>query len=434
MSKPKDVKRRIVWVDDEPERITAHVEALEDEGYEVYRALNAIQGIWLIRELIPDVVISDYRMPDMSGLEVCELMRANPDLKNTPFILHTAHDLATLQKLVSKSFDYDPIMHFRRLLPTQLLDILDEVFILLEANEKVLLKKKFSLDFISETFQSEDTIIASSVINSIDQLVSKLKDTNLNTRANAVVNIAEMRVSDKKILRETPAQDVFFRNVRHSVLGSTDDHSLVNDWGHFSGIALALTKPRDEQNISLRKLIADHQPARIQENAINALGLNGDVESFEIILNAVNSKHKSVRIAAVRSLGLLHDDRALVVLKDKIYDPSVTIRFTAINALATIGTPEAVSILEHLMQDDVVATRIDLIKAIMRAESRVPKDIVLNVLTNIVDVEKSDEVLYIICNALFQLGIVGSKDLLKKLSNHPSEYVSDEARRLLGKS
>ena len=53
-------------------------------------AENGAEGLAMMKEQRPDVVISDVEMPEMNGYELCAAIKANPRLKDTPVILLTA--------------------------------------------------------------------------------------------------------------------------------------------------------------------------------------------------------------------------------------------------------------------------------------------------------------------------------------------------------
>jgi DNA-binding response OmpR family regulator len=68
--------------------------ALEDEGYEVHEAVNGADGLASFREHAVDLVLLDLRLPDISGFDVCRLIRAESIV---PIIIITAqtdtHDM-----------------------------------------------------------------------------------------------------------------------------------------------------------------------------------------------------------------------------------------------------------------------------------------------------------------------------------------------------
>lgn len=65
----------ILIIDDEPAVIESLREFLEDEGYEVHEALEGHRGLEVFREVNPDLVVADLKMPGMSGMEVIGAIR-----------------------------------------------------------------------------------------------------------------------------------------------------------------------------------------------------------------------------------------------------------------------------------------------------------------------------------------------------------------------
>lgn len=80
----------ILVVDDEQDLLDLIEYNLKKEGFEVIKAEDGMEGINLAREHTPDLVLLDIMMPEMDGLEVCEIMRSDSDLKNIPIIFLTA--------------------------------------------------------------------------------------------------------------------------------------------------------------------------------------------------------------------------------------------------------------------------------------------------------------------------------------------------------
>lgn len=63
---------------------------LEDAGFEVTLALDGVEALESIRSRRPDLVITDAMMPNMTGDELVETMKADPELADIPIIMATA--------------------------------------------------------------------------------------------------------------------------------------------------------------------------------------------------------------------------------------------------------------------------------------------------------------------------------------------------------
>lgn len=63
---------------------------LEAEGFRVRHGWNAEDGMLLFEEYHPDLVLLDWMLPDMSGIEVCRKIKADPNTRKIPVIMLTA--------------------------------------------------------------------------------------------------------------------------------------------------------------------------------------------------------------------------------------------------------------------------------------------------------------------------------------------------------
>ena len=73
---PSDVKGNILVVDDEPQITRVLKTTLSSQGYGVRTASDGDEAVQLMKEWPPDLVITDLRMPNMSGLDLCRHVRA----------------------------------------------------------------------------------------------------------------------------------------------------------------------------------------------------------------------------------------------------------------------------------------------------------------------------------------------------------------------
>ncbi len=85
---------RVLLVDDDPIMRELAQSKLEEAGYAVAVAENGAAGLETLRRDGADLVISDLEMPLMNGFELIEVIRADPELKETPVIVITGSDHA----------------------------------------------------------------------------------------------------------------------------------------------------------------------------------------------------------------------------------------------------------------------------------------------------------------------------------------------------
>ena len=63
---------------------------LEKEGYEVLWQTRGNKVISEVEKNLPSVIILDWMLPELSGVEICKMIRSKPDIKNIPVIMLTA--------------------------------------------------------------------------------------------------------------------------------------------------------------------------------------------------------------------------------------------------------------------------------------------------------------------------------------------------------
>ena len=81
-------KLKILTIDDEPDILELITATLEDE-YEVITAVTAQEGLDKANLENPDILILDYALPDLNGVELCKKLRKNPRFLNTPILMLT---------------------------------------------------------------------------------------------------------------------------------------------------------------------------------------------------------------------------------------------------------------------------------------------------------------------------------------------------------
>ena len=80
----------VLLVDDEPNILLSLKFLMQKEGYEVLVAQNGDEALTLARQRLPDLVILDVMLPSPNGYEVCQAMRADPQLTGLYIMMLTA--------------------------------------------------------------------------------------------------------------------------------------------------------------------------------------------------------------------------------------------------------------------------------------------------------------------------------------------------------
>ena len=76
----------ILAADDEPMNLEIMQMILMDD-YELKCVENGVECLKSIEERLPDLLLLDFAMPEMDGLEVCKRLRSNPETKNLPIVM-----------------------------------------------------------------------------------------------------------------------------------------------------------------------------------------------------------------------------------------------------------------------------------------------------------------------------------------------------------
>lgn len=86
------MSKRLLVVDDEPNLLRAVAACLNAEGYEVSTARSGRDALVQLAEAVPDLVVSDIRMPGMDGYQLARQLRGAPRTALVPIVFLTAKD------------------------------------------------------------------------------------------------------------------------------------------------------------------------------------------------------------------------------------------------------------------------------------------------------------------------------------------------------
>lgn len=83
-------RKKIVVIEDEPDIVEVISYNLKNEGYRVLSVDRGDEGINLIRDQSPSLVILDLMLPGMDGLSVCQQLKSDPIVRDIPIIITSA--------------------------------------------------------------------------------------------------------------------------------------------------------------------------------------------------------------------------------------------------------------------------------------------------------------------------------------------------------
>jgi CheY-like chemotaxis protein len=86
--------RKILVVDDEAHILQVLSLKLRNAGYEALTAVDGEEGVEIARRELPDLVITDFQMPYMTGLELCRALAEHAPTAQIPVLMLTARGYA----------------------------------------------------------------------------------------------------------------------------------------------------------------------------------------------------------------------------------------------------------------------------------------------------------------------------------------------------
>ena len=84
------MKAKIFIVEDEPSIVQLVKYNLEKENFKVLVSNNGEEGLQEIKKTEPDLILLDWMLPDLSGIDICKALRKDTKFKNVPIIMLTA--------------------------------------------------------------------------------------------------------------------------------------------------------------------------------------------------------------------------------------------------------------------------------------------------------------------------------------------------------
>ncbi|WP_158285106.1 hybrid sensor histidine kinase/response regulator transcription factor [Arenibacter aquaticus] len=187
-------KHSLVIVEDNDE-LRMYLKHILKDYYNVYTANNGLEGIDLIKEEIPDLVVSDIVMPEISGLDLCRQLKENFETSHIPIILLTA-----------KAFDQQVVEGINSGADVYLIKPFNKDVLLANINNLIQNREKLRLMFQNSTILEPSKVTVTSVdekllLNLKQAIEDNIQDQNLTLEMLAT----EIGVSRAQMFRKVKA-------------------------------------------------------------------------------------------------------------------------------------------------------------------------------------------------------------------------------------
>ncbi|HBE36586.1 MAG TPA: hybrid sensor histidine kinase/response regulator [Cyanobacteria bacterium UBA11368] len=221
----EDSKGNILIVDDTPENLQVLSATLSDRGYKVRGVIKGTMAIRAAKSAPPDLILLDIKMPDLTGYEVCEQLKIDPQTKEIPVIFISALD-EVLDKV--KAFEIGGVDYITK--PFQVEEVLARV-------EHQLTIKRLQKQLVSQNQQLQQEIIERKKAEEAAAAASKAKSQfvanmshELRTPLNAILGFTQVLLRDRHLSSEQ------VENLR--IINRSGEHllDLINDVLDFSKI------------------------------------------------------------------------------------------------------------------------------------------------------------------------------------------------------
>jgi diguanylate cyclase (GGDEF)-like protein/PAS domain S-box-containing protein len=185
-------KTTVLVINDEPDALDLMTFILSRAGYNILTAQNGNTGLEIAKHTTPDLIISDVMMPNLNGIELCRLLRADTSLKTTPIILVSAvhkNNETAIEGLEAGADDYIEVpFESERLV----------------AKVARLLERKMSEQLLQES-REEVTNILESITDAFYALDSDWNFTYVNQAAEYLLNRPQKELLGRNVWNEYPA-------------------------------------------------------------------------------------------------------------------------------------------------------------------------------------------------------------------------------------
>ena len=202
---------KIFIIEDEPSIIQLVQHNLEKNGFIVSSSVNGNDGLKEIKKFQPDLLLLDWMLPDLSGIEICKNIRKDNSFKNLPVIMLTAKGEeedkikgldSGVDDYLTKPFSFNELMArikavLRRSNPNTVSDNLKFDDLMLDRIEKRVFRDGYEIKLGPTEFRLLDFFLTNPKrVYSRDQILESVWPNNVNVESRTIdVHIRRLRQS-----------------------------------------------------------------------------------------------------------------------------------------------------------------------------------------------------------------------------------------------
>jgi two-component system, OmpR family, phosphate regulon response regulator PhoB len=202
---------KIFIIEDEPSIIQLVQHNLEKEGFIVASSENGNEGLKQLKKLEPNLLLLDWMLPDLSGIEICKNIRKDNKFKSLPIIMLTAkgeeeYKIKGLESGVddylTKPFSYKELLArikavLRRSNPNMVSDSLEYEDLLLDRIEKRVFRDNSEIKLGPTEFRLLEFFLTNPKrVYTRDQILENVWPNNVNVESRTIdVHIRRLRQS-----------------------------------------------------------------------------------------------------------------------------------------------------------------------------------------------------------------------------------------------
>jgi len=212
----------ILIVDDEKTAVNILKGILSKHNeYTLYEAYNATDGLMIAQKVKPDIIISDYYMPDKNGLEFCKDIRRNPELSSAIFILLTA-ETSVEKKIEGLETGVDD--YIEKNVSLKVLEGKIKAFLKIKSLQNELLLEKEKLRNANEQLERNFKEIVYVLLKILEIIIPKAKMRSDNAKRIAQYISEKLGIDEdtkKKIIFGAQLHEIGKVGIPHKIISSS---------------------------------------------------------------------------------------------------------------------------------------------------------------------------------------------------------------------